>query len=204
MLDDLLSLEDYDGIIFDMDGTLIDSMGAHMDAWQQVCDIFGYPFDPDFMHGLGGVPTRRTVELLNEKFGKAHCPDEIATKKRQLYEQSNFVPPLIDSTYRVFRHYRPSKSIGIGTGAERKNAEQILQHHGLLDEIDVLVTASDVSEGKPDSETFLKAAEAMDVEPGKCIVFEDTLIGLEAARRAGMDCVVVTAGQFSSESFYRR
>lgn len=198
-----MELENYEAIIFDMDGTLVDSMGGHMTAWEQVCKTFGYDFDASYMHTLGGVPTLETVVILNKKFNKTHDAGYVAEKKREAYEQLNAMPDLIQSTYQLLKTYRPIKKIGIGTGAERNNAERVLRHYGLLDTVDVLVTATDVAEGKPNAETFLTAAQLMGVAPGKCIVFEDTAIGLEAAKRAGMDCIMVENGRIQYEEVHK-
>ncbi len=70
----MIDLSAYQGIIFDMDGTLIDSMGSHLQAWQKACEAYGYPFDYDYMYSLGGIPTVKTIEMLNEKFGLDHDP----------------------------------------------------------------------------------------------------------------------------------
>ena len=191
----MVDLSAYEGIIFDMDGTLVDSMGTHMEAWRLTCDAYGYPFDEQYMYGLGGVPTRQTVEILNQKHQLSHSPEEVAMKKRAVWDNMDHTPTLIEDTLAVFKQYRPSMKIGIGTGAERPHAEHLLKHHGLLEQIDALVTASDVTKGKPDPETFLSVAEQIGVSPEKCVVFEDTDIGLQAAQRAGMDCILVKNGR---------
>ena len=81
----MLDLTKYQGIIFDMDGTLIDSMGSHLQAWELTCHALGYPFDYDYMYSLGGVPTLATVDILNEKYGLSHDPDEVAKQKHQFW-----------------------------------------------------------------------------------------------------------------------
>ncbi|RDV25546.1 beta-phosphoglucomutase family hydrolase [Alteromonas aestuariivivens] len=191
----MLDLGRYKGIIFDMDGTLIDSMGSHIEAWEQTCLHYGYPFDEAYMHGLGGVPTQKTAEILNQKFGLNHDPRDVAVYKRLVWESMDHTPTLIDETYQLFCHYRPSKQIAIGTGAERPHAEHLLQHHDLLDKLDALVTATDVTHGKPHPETFVTAAQEMGLQPSECIVFEDTEIGFQAAQSAGMDCILVRNGR---------
>ena len=191
----MVDLSSYQGIVFDMDGTLVDSMPAHMEAWRVTCENFGYPFDLDYMYSLGGVPTRQTVVVLNDKFSMDHDPSEVARYKRESWEAMNLEPVIIESTMAVFNHYRPHMAIGIGTGAERPHAEHLLTSHGLLERIDSLVTATDVTHGKPHPETFLTVARQMGIEPTKCVVFEDTEIGRQAARDAGMDCIMVNNGE---------
>lgn len=191
----MIDLAKFDAIIFDMDGTLVDSMGSHLEAWHQVCDQFGYDFDLDYMHGLGGVPTKQTVHILNEKFDLDHDPLIVAKYKREVWNAMDHSPTLIASTAEVFHHYLGSKKIAVGTGAERSHAEELLEKHGLLHHLGALVTANDVTNGKPHPETFLTAAKLIGVAPEKCVVFEDTLIGKQAASAAGMACIFVQNGK---------
>ena len=191
----MVDLSAYQGIVFDMDGTLVDSMPAHMEAWRVTCEHYGYPFDLDYMNSLGGVPTQQTVVVLNEKFGMDRNPVEVARFKRETWEDMKLEPVIIPATMAVFEHYRPTMAIGIGTGAERPHAEHLLSAHGLLARIDSLVTATDVTHGKPHPETFLTVAQQMGIEPAKCVVFEDTEIGRQAATDAGMDCIMVKNGE---------
>tara|TARA_R110000868_G_scaffold45511_9_gene151083 strand:- start:2132 stop:2740 length:609 start_codon:yes stop_codon:yes gene_type:complete len=195
----MVDLSRYSAIIFDMDGTLIDSMGAHIQAWRMACEHFSYPFDADFMHGLGGVPTRQTVVLLNDKFNLQHSPDDVAAKKREFWLTLDDTPRIIEQTHQVLQHYHGKLKMGIGTGAERAHAVDLLNKTGLDQLVTTLVTASDVTHGKPHPETFLTVAQLLGVEPVKCVVFEDTLIGKEAATRAGMDCILVLDGQIQQE-----
>ncbi|WP_438862529.1 HAD family hydrolase [Neptunicella sp.] len=199
----MLDLSKYQGIVFDMDGTLIDSMGSHLRAWQQTCETFNYPFDVDYMHGLGGIPTRKTVEILNDKYQKEHDPDEVALHKRDFWLAMGESPVIIEETVNVLKHYQGKLKMGIGTGAERPHAEQMLQDTGLLSMVETLVTATDVTHGKPHPETFLTVARNMGIEPQHCVVFEDTQIGFEAATRAGMDCILVQNGQIQMEGLSR-
>ena len=191
----MLDLTRYQAIIFDMDGTLIDSMPSHNLAWQQTCAQYGYPFDDSYMHSLGGVPTDQTVVLLNEKYGLKHDVDAVAETKRQLWEQQALTPAIIPATVAVLRHYHGVLKLGIGTGAERPHALKMLQQTALLPLVQSLVTACDVKHGKPDPETFLTVARQLGVAPQYCVVFEDTGIGQLAAQRAGMDCILVQQGQ---------
>jgi len=191
----MLDLSAYQAIVFDMDGTLIDSMGSHGIAWRQTCEQYGYPFDPEYMHSLGGVPTDQTVVLLNEKYGLDHDVQEVARVKRQLWEQLDEIPALIPVTVEVLQHYRGRLKIGIGTGADRTHALKMLAETGLLALVETVVTASDVTHGKPHPETFLTVAAQLGVAPQHCVVFEDTAIGQQAAAAAGMDCILVQNGR---------
>lgn len=191
----MVDLSGYKAIIFDMDGTLIDSMGAHVKAWQMTCEEYGYPFNAEFMHSLGGIPTRQTVVLLNEKFALNHSADEVAATKRRHWLSFEESPSIIQQTFEVFQHYKGKLKIGIGTGAERGHAIDMLKKTGLFQQVEALVTSSDVTHGKPHPETFLSVAKLLNADPNECVVFEDTEIGRQAAIAANMDCILVKDGQ---------
>lgn len=191
----MINLNQYQAIIFDMDGTLIDSMPGHGKAWRLTCERYGYPFDPAYMQSLGGVPTDQTVVLLNKKYQLQHDVAEVAAFKAATWEQMDEAPVLIPCTFEVLQHYLTTKKIGIGTGAERSHALKMLRQTGLLALVPTVVTASDVTHGKPHPETFLTVAAQLGVAPEQCVVFEDTAIGQQAALAAGMDCILVQDGQ---------
>ena len=188
-------LSRYKGIVFDMDGTLIDSMGAHGKAWQQTCEQYDYPYDREYMHNLGGVPTRETVELLNQKYALSHDLDEVTETKRQAFLKLEDSPIVIDDTFAVMQRYQDVLKMGVGTGSDRNNAINILTATGLLDRVETVVTACDVKYGKPHGETFITVAKNMGLKPEDCVVFEDTDIGRQAAENAGMDCIMVINGK---------
>ena len=167
----MIDLSNYKAIIFDMDGTLVDSMGAHIDAWQRTCKAFDYPFDRAYQHSLGGVPTIETVQLMNAKYGKNHNPSEVAVYKKQAFERLDHIPNLIQDTLEVFNHYKASMPIAVGTGSDKQHAQWVLDKHGLLSQLSALVTSDDVANGKPHPETFVRAAELMGVDPQFCVVF---------------------------------
>lgn len=190
-------LSRYKGIVFDMDGTLIDSMGAHGKAWQYTCEKFGYPYDGEYIHNLGGVPTREIVAMLNEKYGLSHEQDDVTATKRQAFLDLDDSPTVIDETFAVMQRYQGILKMGVGTGSERGNAIRMLTEAGLLERVETVVTATDVTHGKPDGETFLTVAHNMGLQAKDCVVFEDTEIGRQAAHNAGMDCIMVINGKIS-------
>ncbi|GGA64491.1 carotenoid dehydrogenase [Neiella marina] len=187
-------LNAYQGIIFDMDGTLVDSMPAHIEAWRRTAEIHGFPFDEKWQYSLGGVPTAKIAERINAKFGLQLDCEAVAATKRQQWNLLGDSPQLIEQTYDVFKASLGSKKIAVGTGSVRSHAEHILADVGVIEHLDALVTACDVANGKPHPETFVTAAESMGVAPEHCVVFEDTDIGEQAARAAGMDCIRIDVG----------
>lgn len=195
----MLDVSSFDALIFDMDGTLIDSMGQHLVAWQQACSHFGYPFDVAYMNSLGGVPTDTTVELLNAKYGLSHSKDVVAAYKSDCFTQLATAPIAIAATVQLLEHWYGKKPLGVGTGAERQHALEQLTAAGLLNKLGALVTASDVVQGKPAPDTYLQVAAQLGVAPSRCVVFEDTQIGLQAAAAAGMKAVLVVNGQLEPQ-----
>ncbi|GAA6186908.1 beta-phosphoglucomutase family hydrolase [Aliiglaciecola sp. NS0011-25] len=191
----MLDLSKYKGIVFDMDGTLIDSMGSHATAWQQTCESFGIPYDREYIHSLGGVPTREIAKLLNEKYGLNCDLNGVAKKKRDAWLALDDNLTIIPDTFGVMQRYQGKLKMGVGTGSERTNAIRMLTETGLLDRLETVVTSSDVTQGKPHGETFLTVAKNMGLTAKECVVFEDTKIGKQAAENAGMDCIMVINGK---------
>ena len=191
----MIDLSRYQGIIFDMDGTLVDSMGVHVEAWQVTCREFGYPFDREYHHSLGGVPTAETAVLLNKRYGCEHDPYAVAAFKKKVFDELEDLPALIEDTHIIFQRYIGSKPISVGTGSDRAHATWLLSQHNLLDPLHALATSDDVAKGKPHPDTFLLAAKKMGIAPENCVVFEDTEMGRQAAVNAGMACIMVINGQ---------
>lgn len=192
----MVDLSRYDALIFDMDGTLIDSMGDHGTAWVRAVAEFGYNMvQPSYFDEMGGVPSYQIVVQLNEMHGLNHDPLEVAERKYEIWEEIKSLPALIPATNAILDQNQGIKPISIGTGARRPDAIRTLTDLNLLHKLTHVVTSSDVEKGKPHPDTFLKAATLMGVDPSKCVVFEDTEIGRQAATAAGMDCILVERGE---------
>ena len=180
--------ENYDALIFDMDGTLVDSVGPNLEAWRLTCEKYGYPWDEAYMDSLGGVPTVATVECMNQNYGMSLDAYEVGDYKETLFMSMDVSSQVFPLTYQIMRDFALHKPVAVGTGASRLHAEKILLELDVLPHLTALVTATDVVHGKPAGDTFVLAAKQMGVDPSRCLVFEDTPTGINAARAAQMDC----------------
>ncbi len=176
------------GLIFDLDGTLADTMPYHFKGWKIACKKFGADIDKDFLKRLTGTPgwviAREIIKNCN--LNGSVSVEEIVEEKLYHFskEQHNIKPilPVVD----IAKRYHKILPMAVGTGGQRKVIERTLEVTGLRQYFDITVTADDVSNYKPHPETFLKCAELMKIAPADIEVFEDGELGLEAARSAGM------------------
>ena len=177
--------------LFDMDGTVADSMPIHFEAWTQAIEEAGGTFPVDLFYDWAGIPLRRTVEMLNEKFGYGMDPDDVVHRKETMYLQRLAEVEPIAAVVEHIHAQHGSIPLGIVSGSPRKSILRTLTALQLLDRFDVLVGAEDYTRGKPDPEPFLTAAKKLHVAPEDCLVFEDADAGIAAAEAAGMAWVRV-------------
>ncbi|WP_421183905.1 HAD family hydrolase [Aeromonas dhakensis] len=187
--------EQYDALIFDMDGTLVDSMPRHLDAWEATSAEFGLPFDRAQLNEYGGIPTRKIVAILAEQHGLSIDVEAFTRRKVALYMEHIQQVSVFPAMWELVRRCHGKVPMGIGTGSPRNQAESILKSTGLDAYIQVVVSADDVVNHKPHPDTFLQVAEQLGANPANCLVFEDTQIGLQAGRAAGMGTVLVLEGE---------
>ena len=179
------------GFIFDMDGTLVDNMRVHTDAWRQLLEENDIEMDVEtFLVKTAGKTNR---EIIPNVFGdiSAERITELAERKEDLYRDA--FRPIRKPIDGVVDFLEASRGLGItmavATAAPDANMEFILDGLGLRNYFRAITTAADVAKGKPDPGMFLVSAEKLGVEPAKCLVFEDALGGFEAANRARMRSV---------------
>jgi HAD superfamily hydrolase (TIGR01509 family) len=183
----------FEAVIFDCDGTLVDSMPAHFDAWCEALAEFGAGgiFKEDVFFAMGGRPTRDIVVDLNSEYGLKLDPEAVALSKQAAFLRKLDQITLIDEVAEFAKSLRGKMPMAIATGGSRMVIEKTLKMIGASDWFDEVVTADDVSEGKPAPDIFLKAAELMRVPPAKCLVIEDAPPGVIAAQAAGMQVVTI-------------
>ena len=186
-------MDGVEAVIFDCDGTLVNSMPAHFASW---CDALAYygaenVFQEDVFYAMGGRPTTDIVAELNSEYGLKLNPAAVAMKKREAFLDRLGSFDGIDEVVAIARKLRGSLPLAIATGGTRMVVEKTLQALELSDLFDEVVTADDVASGKPAPDIYLKAAELIGVAPEKCLAFEDAPAGIMAAQRAGMKVVAV-------------
>ncbi|MEM7346889.1 MAG: beta-phosphoglucomutase family hydrolase [Chloroflexota bacterium] len=174
-------------LIFDFDGTLIDTMPLHYQAWKETVELFGAHFPEPLFYELAGAPSNKLVAILNNKYGYQLDAKRITDQKEKRFleyylPQAQPIVPMVT----LVKQYHNRLPVAIGTGGILPIVQTGLKSIGLSDTFEVIVTADDVEQGKPAPDTFLKAADLLNVLPEHCHVFEDGDLGLEAAQRAGM------------------
>lgn len=186
---------DFRGYIFDLDGTLIDSMPLHYRAWESALRRFGLtvPLDEDMFYGLGGVPTQQVAEILGGHYGLKLDSQEVMTVKEALYLEELQAVKTIEPVAAVARRVGRDHPVAIVTGGTPEVALPALERAGLAELFQIVITPQDVpaGRGKPQPDMFLLAAERMGVAPRDCLVFEDAEPGMAGARAAGMAVVHV-------------
>lgn len=189
---------DFAGYIFDLDGTLIDTMPVHYRAWEKAFQNEGLQgrLDEDYFYALGGVPSIQVAELMAAKHGLAiGSPVGVAEQKEEIYRDYltvDIVSP-IDPVVTFAREVAKTRPIAIATGGTPDVAFPSLKSAGLDGLFKVVVTPLDVApgRGKPHPDMYLEAARRLGVDPARCLVFEDAEPGRRAALAAGMQVVMV-------------
>jgi beta-phosphoglucomutase-like phosphatase (HAD superfamily) len=173
-------------LIFDLDGTLSDSLPVHMATWNTLGETFGFIFEGQIFHEMTGMPTIAFAKRLIKDNNLSVTAEELVKLKQEAFWESVGLIKPIDLVVQIVTQYHGKLPMSVGTGASRRSAMLQLDALGLTKYFDTVVTADDVTRHKPYPDTFLQCAAYMNVEPEKCQVFEDGIVGMEAARQAGM------------------
>jgi len=182
------------GVIFDLDGVLVDTGWAHRQAWYDLAEKEGFQMTDEFFYGTFGMQNYQIIPMLLGPQLPAQEIERMSQWKEKRYREliaekltlATGVKELLDELKnRGFL-------LAIGSSAPRDNLELIFRRLNLRHYFDAHITNEEVSKGKPSPETFLKAAEKLSLPPSRCVVVEDAVQGVEAARAAGMPVIAVT------------
>jgi beta-phosphoglucomutase family hydrolase len=179
------------GIIFDCDGTLADTMPLHWKAWQTVTTKHGLHFPEDRFYSLGGVPSRDIFKMLCSEQGKNLDCLALTHEKENAYLP--FLPEVkaIDVVVEVAMANHGRLPMAVASGGIKHIIEQVLEHLKIRHFFDAIVTSEDVKHQKPAPDIFLEAARRIGVAPENCRGYEDTDLGMQAIRSAGMEAIDV-------------
>lgn len=186
---------DFAGYIFDLDGTLVDTMPLHYRAWNRAMQQAGLKkeLDEDLFYSLGGVPTRRVAKILADHYGLLIDVEKVFHQKEALFLELQSEMRLIEAVVAFARKAAGHTPLSVASGGPRDIVRHTLELMGLAGLFPVVVTPEDVAHGKPAPDMFLLAAKKMGVAPEKCLVFEDAEPGIKAAEAAGMKWVRVAS-----------
>lgn len=180
-------------VIFDMDGVLVDTAPFHLEAWRIFGEKRGKPVTSESFYKYFGM---KNEEIFPDMFGPL-APDQIQVLSddkestfRSLIKGS--IRPLLGVERLIRDLYDSGIRIGVGSSAPRENVMFILGELGIASMLNGIVTGDDVQRGKPDPSIFLGAAQKCGSHPHCCLVFEDALVGVAAAKAAEMACVAIT------------
>jgi len=189
-------------LIFDLDGTLSDSLPVHIASWNAVCEKLNCTFDERIMVEMTGAPTMLFAERIVREQKLLIKPEELVDLKQQeFWQKINRIKPH-NAVIDLMKKAHGTMPMSIGTGASRTSAMLQMRELDIDHLFDFIVTADDVDRHKPEPDTFLKCAELMNVEPEFCQVFEDGELGMQAAQTAGM--LLTDVRPFVSDPFFER
>jgi HAD superfamily hydrolase (TIGR01509 family) len=192
MLERFFPQQTFKAFLFDFDGTVADTMAAHLVAWNKALKIYNLTLSREQHLEWAGRPTRQIVEMLNAKYGSKIEPDSFVQAKENEYLASISQVRAIASIVDIIKHYFGKIPMAVVSGSRHRPVDMALAQLDLAKYFDAVVCADDYTRGKPDPDCFLLAAEKLKVAPKDCLVFEDASLGIEAAKRAGMACLRVT------------
>lgn len=191
-------------VIFDLDGVIVSTDTYHYGAWKTVADEEGIPFDETVNNRLRGVSRMASLEIVLEGTAKKYTEDEkgtLAAKKNALYVESlggltpDAILPGVSNILRTIR----AKGVKMAIGSSSRNTPKILEKIGLAGYFDAVADGNQIVHSKPDPEVFLLAARLLGIPPEECVVIEDAVAGIDAAKAGGMRAVGV-----GDASKYRR
>lgn len=188
--------------IFDWDGTLADSRAAVVTSFQQVLREKGCYVDDEFIEKRIGIGARNTfkeaLEAANISFDSSMLEDFMKEKIKVQIEHIWKVQ-LFEGALHLLKSLHEKVKTALASSNNREIIDRILMEKGVRKYFDVTVTVDDVRKPKPDPEIFLKCARKLNCHPNRCVVLEDSIFGVKAAKRAGMKCIAIPSGAYTKE-----
>ena len=179
------------GLIFDCDGTLADTMPLHWRAWQMITQRHNLHFPQDRFYAYGGVPSRDILKLLAEEQGRSLDHIAVAHEKEETYLLTLSQVEPIYAVVEIAKENFGRIPMAVASGGTQKIIVQVLEHLKIRHLFNAVVTSEMVVNQKPAPDIFLEAARLIGVEPKFCRAYEDTDLGMQAIRLAGMEAVDV-------------
>jgi beta-phosphoglucomutase family hydrolase len=179
------------GLIFDCDGTLADTMPMHWRAWQAIAAKYKLHFPEDRFYSLGGVPSRDILQMLAREQGLTLDHIEAAHEKENVYLPLMAEVEPIHAVVEIARANYGKIPMAVASGGTQPIIVGVLEHLKIRHLFDAVVTSEMVQNQKPAPDIFLEAARRIGVDPKFCRAYEDTDLGMQAIRSAGMDAVDV-------------
>lgn len=188
------------GLLFDLDGVLVNTNPLHCQAWKELAQELGIPFTTEDYEAFLGISRAQCLELLLQKGNRSFSPQEkvrLCDRKNDRYREliGGLTPAALLPGVPEFLRAARAEGYRIGLGSVSKNAGFLLQRLEIGPLFDAVIDGTQIVKGKPDPEVFLKGARALNLLPEQCVVFEDSAAGIEAAHRGGMKAVGIGTPQ---------
>ena len=180
----------FKGVIFDLDGVIVDTVLLHFNAWKKMFSEYGKDFTfEDYKNKVDGIPRMRGARAILKDLSEQEL-SKAATRKQSYFLEFLEKEGVIvhQSTVDLAKELKV-RGIKVAVISSSKNCRHILERAFLIDLFDVIITGNDIERGKPDPDVFLLAAERLGLSYEDCLVVEDAVLGVEAANRANMKCV---------------
>jgi beta-phosphoglucomutase len=190
---------------FDLDGVIVDTAVYHFQAWRRLANELGFDFTEHQNEQLKGISRMESLELILNWGGVTLTAEEKeawATKKNQWYLDlvMQMTPKEVLPGVPEFLTSLRANGIKIALGSASKNSKLILERIQMLDYFDAIIDGNNITKGKPDPQVFLMGAEATGAQPSECVVFEDAVAGVQAAKAGGMKAVGIGSADILTEA----
>lgn len=199
----MASMNNGRGVIFDLDGVLVDTGWAHKQSWYDLAEKEGFSMTDEFFYSTFGMQNYQIIPMLLGQNAPSEKVSRLSEWKEQRYREiiAEKLAPAEGAKSLLIDLKKESFLLAVGSSAPLANLELVLERTDLKDYFDAYVTGQDVTNGKPAPDTFLKAAEKLSLDPDSCVVVEDAVQGVEAGKAAGMPVVAVTTTRSRAELY---